>query len=110
MVDVGIGTTGKLMQTLRDSYPNLHIEELVGVRDFVALMTPFAMKQTDLKGHSKGFSFRFYKDSQGQVIGKYQTDEDIHGQWYNMSIMERFPEELQQDATCRLYQLQKMCK
>ena len=70
-VGVGIGTTKKLMQALRDRYPNLHIEELVAIRDFVAFMTPFAIKQTDLKGHNKGYSFRFFKDSQGQVIGKY---------------------------------------
>jgi hypothetical protein len=93
-VDVGVGTTEKLMQALRDRYPNLHIEELVAIRDFAAFMTPFAIKQTDLKGHSKGYSFRFFKDNQGQVIGKYQTDEDIHGQWYNMIVMERYPEEM----------------
>ena len=86
------------MQALRDRYPNLPIEELVAIRDFVAFMTPFAVKQTDLKGHNKGYSFRFFKDNQGQVIGKYQTDEDIHGQWYNMIVMERYPEEMQQDV------------
>ena len=91
-LDKNVATTEKLMIALRESYEHLHVEELLAIRDFATLLAPHAILQAHLRGHSKGFSYRFFKNSANVVEGMYQTDEDVNGQWYHMSVMRTFPD------------------
>ena len=87
------------MTVLRESYEHSHVEELFAVRDFATLMATHAILQAHLKGHNKGFSYRFFKNSASVIEGMYQTDEDVNGQWYHMSVMRTFLESSIQEMT-----------
>ena len=75
------------------------MEELLAIRDFATLLAPHAILQAHLRGHNKGFSYRFFKNSANVVEGMYQVDVDVNGQWYHMSVMRTFLDTSIQEMT-----------